>query len=122
VIVRTVSCCNLHLKIVLTHAPDRQNSSRLQRSTVFVDRPSAVSRPLLNLALSRSKQVIIKMEENGPSSELMSAWKLHDYYGISSLKLVENLPIPQISKAKDMVVEVRAASLNNLDVLMTGSY
>ena len=54
-------------------------------------------------------------------SGLMSAWKLHDYKGISSLKLVENLPIPSIKKAKDVLVEVRAASLNNLDVVMTGT-
>ncbi len=60
------------------------------------------------------------MEANDQSSYLMSAWKLLDYNGISSLKLVENLPIPQVSKAKDVLIEVRAASLNNLDILMTG--
>ena len=55
------------------------------------------------------------------SDGLMSAWKLQDYNGISSLKLVENLPIPQIKKKKDVLIEVRAASVNNLDVMMTGN-
>ena len=51
----------------------------------------------------------------------MSAWKLHDYNGITSVKLVENLPIPKISKATDVLIEVRAASVNVLDVMMAGN-
>lgn len=57
---------------------------------------------------------------SGQNSELMSAWKLHDYNGITSVKLIENLPIPQIKKAKDVLIEVFAASVNTLDVMMTG--
>jgi NADPH:quinone reductase-like Zn-dependent oxidoreductase len=55
------------------------------------------------------------------NSGLMSAWKLHDYNGITSVKLVENLPIPKISKATDVLIEVRAASVNVLDVMMAGN-
>ena len=58
---------------------------------------------------------------SGQNSELMSAWKLHDYNGITSVKLVENLPIPQIKKVKDVLIEVRAASVNVLDVMMAGN-
>lgn len=52
--------------------------------------------------------------------ELMTAWKMHDYSGLESLKLVEDLPLPKITKPTDVLIQVKAASLNVLDVFMTG--
>lgn len=50
----------------------------------------------------------------------MSAWQIKAYNGISSLELVDNLDLPPITKPNDVLVEVRAASINTLDVMMTG--
>lgn len=54
------------------------------------------------------------------SVELMTAWRLHSFNGLESVKLVENLPLPRITKPTDVLIQVKAASLNVLDVLMTG--
>ena len=51
---------------------------------------------------------------------LMSAWKLRDYGGIESLELVKDLPIPKLTSSKDVLVEVKAASVNVLDAWMPG--
>ena len=50
----------------------------------------------------------------------MSAWRIRDYKGIDGLRLEENLPMPRVSHATDVLVEIRAASVNVLDVMMTG--
>lgn len=56
-----------------------------------------------------------------PSTEgLMSAWQLRDYSGVESLELVKDLPIPKITSSKDVLVEVKAASVNVLDAWMPG--
>ncbi len=52
--------------------------------------------------------------------EVMSAWQLRDYGGIGSLELVKDLPVPKITSYKDVLVEVRAASVNVLDAWMPG--
>jgi len=52
--------------------------------------------------------------------ESMTAWQIYDYKGLKSLKLVEGLPIPKLTSSKDVLVEVKAASLNVMDVLMAG--
>lgn len=51
---------------------------------------------------------------------VMSAWKIRDYKGISELKLEENLPLPRITHASDLLIEIYAASINWLDVMMAG--
>ncbi|XP_046643102.1 reticulon-4-interacting protein 1, mitochondrial-like isoform X2 [Daphnia pulicaria] len=53
---------------------------------------------------------------------LMSAWKLRDYGGIESLELVKDLPIPKLTSSKDVLVEVKAASVNVLDAWMPDGY
>ena len=50
----------------------------------------------------------------------MSAWQINDYGGIDALKLVNNLPVPPLSQPDDVLIEVKAASVNVLDVMMTG--
>ncbi len=52
--------------------------------------------------------------------ESMTAWKIDDYKGLKSLKLVEGLPIPKLTSTTEVLVEVKAASLNVLDVMMAG--
>jgi len=52
--------------------------------------------------------------------ESMTAWKIYDYKGLKSLKLVEGLPIPKLTTSKDVLVEVKAASVNVMDILMAG--
>ncbi len=54
------------------------------------------------------------------TEELMSAWRLRDYGGIESLELVKDLPIPKLTSSKDVLVEVKAASVNVLDAWMPG--
>ena len=51
---------------------------------------------------------------------LMSAWQLRDYGGVESLELVKDLPIPKIISSKDVLIEVKAASVNVLDAWMPG--
>ncbi|KZS21619.1 Reticulon-4-interacting protein 1, mitochondrial [Daphnia magna] len=53
---------------------------------------------------------------------LMSAWQLRDYGGIESLELVKDLPIPKITSSKDVLVEIKAASVNVLDAWMPDGY
>lgn len=55
------------------------------------------------------------------TQHFMSAWQLRDYDGIESLELVKNLPIPKIVSPKEVLVEVKAASVNPLDAWMTGN-
>ena len=50
----------------------------------------------------------------------MTSWQIHDYKGLKSLKLVEGLPIPKLTSSKDVLVEVKAASVNVMDILMAG--
>lgn len=53
---------------------------------------------------------------------LMSAWQLRDYGGIESLELVKDLPIPKITSSKDVLIEIKAASVNVLDAWMPDGY
>ena len=50
----------------------------------------------------------------------MSAWKINDYTGIDALELVNDVPVPPIYQPNDVLVEVKATSVNVLDVMMTG--
>ena len=53
--------------------------------------------------------------------ESMTAWQIHEYKGVKSLKLVEGIPIPELTTSTDVLVEVKAASLNFLDIRMSGT-
>lgn len=54
--------------------------------------------------------------------QFMSAWQLRDYGGLDSLEFVTNIPVPRIVSSKDVLVEVKAASVNVLDPWMPGQY
>lgn len=51
----------------------------------------------------------------------MTAWQILEYKGVKSLKLVEGIPIPKLTASTDVLVEVKAASLNFLDIRMSGT-
>lgn len=50
----------------------------------------------------------------------MSAWQLCGYKGLESLKLVSTAEVPPITQPNDVLVKVKAASINSLDVMMSG--
>jgi len=50
----------------------------------------------------------------------MSAWQICGYNGLESLKLVNTVEVPPLSQPNDVLVKVKAASVNALDVMMTG--
>jgi hypothetical protein len=52
--------------------------------------------------------------------EFGSAWQIRDYNGVEGLDLVENVEIPPLTSPCDVLVEVKAASVNKLDVWMSG--
>lgn len=49
----------------------------------------------------------------------MRAWRIHEYGPISNLNL-EEARIPLIDSPNKLLVEVKAASLNPIDILMLG--
>lgn len=71
---------------------------------------------------SRSLATIAKTEDVGhkelPSK--ISAWQINGFTGLSSLKLVSDLELPAITQPNEVLIEVKAASINSLDVAMTG--
>ena len=55
-------------------------------------------------------------------NKLMSAWQLHDYDGgVSGMALSQTVRVPPISCPFDVLVEVKAASVNPIDVMMAGN-
>jgi NADPH:quinone reductase-like Zn-dependent oxidoreductase len=50
----------------------------------------------------------------------MSAWQICGYSGLESLKLINTVEVPPLSQPNDVLVKVNAASVNALDVMMTG--
>lgn len=55
-------------------------------------------------------------------SPKMIAWQLHSYGNLDDLLLTSNARSPVLAGAKDVIVRVRASSVNPLDVMMTGNY
>lgn len=51
----------------------------------------------------------------------MSGWELHEYGDFPEvLQLHENLRIPKIEDPKELIIRVRASSVNPLDLAMAG--
>lgn len=52
----------------------------------------------------------------------MSGWELHQFGDFSQvLEYHNNLRVPKIEESKEIIVRVRASSVNPLDVAMSGS-
>jgi hypothetical protein len=72
---------------------------------------------------SISSQVKPKYFSDVELPATMSAWILNsNHNGISSLELTKGLDIPVLQKPNDILIKVNAASINNLDVMMTGIF
>ena len=50
-----------------------------------------------------------------------SAWRIVDYNGPEGLELADDLPLPPLQFPDQVLVEVKAASVNPLDLWMTGN-
>lgn len=51
----------------------------------------------------------------------MSGWELHEYGDFNDvLELQTNLRIPKVNDPKEMIVRVRTASVNPIDLAMSG--
>lgn len=51
----------------------------------------------------------------------MEGWQIHEYGGIELLQCNEHIKIPTINSPTDVLVEVKAASVNPIDVAMMGA-
>ena len=52
--------------------------------------------------------------------QTMSAWQIKGYNGFESLEMAQNVIIPPIIQPRDVLVEVKSASINAIDVMMSG--
>ncbi|KAF5283343.1 hypothetical protein FQR65_LT13892 [Abscondita terminalis] len=57
----------------------------------------------------------------GPPSNKMRAWQIHSYGDLTELQFT-NARIPCIEDPKDVLISVKAASLNPIDLVMIGGY
>ena len=71
------------------------------------------------LSMRRFNSSTMRRAPNLPVS--MSAWQVCGYNGFESLKLVNTVGVPPLYQPNDVLVEVKAASINSLDLKMTGS-
>lgn len=56
------------------------------------------------------------------SKEHMFAWIVTSFGSLNQLHLSNAVPLPEINHHKDVIVKVRAASVNPIDVAMVGGY
>jgi NADPH:quinone reductase-like Zn-dependent oxidoreductase len=52
----------------------------------------------------------------------MSAWQIHEYGDVDKLTLSNTISVPIIQRPHEVLVEVHAASVNPVDVMMLGGY
>ncbi|XP_046445882.1 reticulon-4-interacting protein 1, mitochondrial-like [Daphnia pulex] len=64
----------------------------------------------------------VKPNEFTDLPNTMSAWQICGYSGLESLKLINTVEVPPLSRPNDVLVKVNAASVNALDVMMTEGY
>lgn len=55
-------------------------------------------------------------------SSMMSAWRIHNYSPELHIKLNESTKIPTITRPNEILIKVKAASLNPFDARMIGIY
>lgn len=59
-------------------------------------------------------------QRNSQHPRTMIGWQIHEYGGIELLQCNEHIKIPTVNSPNDVLVEVRAASVNPIDVAMMG--
>lgn len=52
----------------------------------------------------------------------MKAWQIHEYGGVEILQCSDNIKIPSIKSPNEVCIEIKAASVNPIDVAMMGKY
>ena len=83
------------------------------------------SREMLQKAILRLKCTVQTEHLRSLSTNLkenldrMQAWQIHSYNGLENLRLC-NIRMPVITKPTDVLVKIEAASVNPIDVAMTG--
>ncbi|KAL0965059.1 hypothetical protein UPYG_G00276220 [Umbra pygmaea] len=96
--VKVIACCR---KLILPHA-----------------------RPLV-LCMSRHTLLTRYFRRNLSSSRLrssMPAWVIDEYGNNAVLRYTVEAPAPSVTSASDVLIQVKAASLNPLDISMRGGY
>lgn len=89
---------------------------------------SLASRTILGFEVMFLKSTIRKFSSFVRPNELpnlpgtMSAWQLYGYKGLESLKLVSTVEVPPITQPNEVLVKIKAASINSLDVMMSEGY
>ncbi|XP_060079949.1 reticulon-4-interacting protein 1 homolog, mitochondrial-like [Ylistrum balloti] len=61
-------------------------------------------------------------EKRNLSRTAMGSWQIHDYGGPKSLTFSSTARVPRIHSPNEVLVEIHAASVNPIDVLMTKGY
>lgn len=56
----------------------------------------------------------------GGESHKMAAWQIHSYGGLEELQLSRSTRIPTIMNPNDVLIKVRASSINPIDLAMMG--
>lgn len=75
-------------------------------------------RPFIARSLSSASSMA--REIAGEVPQTMSAWQIKDYSGLNSLELVD-VNVPPITQPNEVLVEVKSASVNAIDLMMTGN-
>uniref|UniRef100_A0A1B0D271 Uncharacterized protein n=1 Tax=Phlebotomus papatasi TaxID=29031 RepID=A0A1B0D271_PHLPP len=102
---------------------------------------NALLRPLLSLATqiiaesSALASVILKCRTHSqcqiqevpgkrefPRTMKMSGWQIHSYGDLDEVQFSDNIRIPQVKLGTEVMVRVKAASINPIDVAMIGGY
>lgn len=102
------------------------NSERKTLILFHVKMSSLASRTILGFEVMFLKSTIRKFSSFVRPNELpnlpgtMSAWQLYGYKGLESLKLVSTVEVPPITQPNEVLVKIKAASINSLDVMMSG--
>lgn len=56
----------------------------------------------------------------GGENHKMAAWQIHSYGGLEELQLSRSARIPTIMNPNDVLIKVRASSINPIDLAMMG--
>ncbi|KAH3736424.1 reticulon-4-interacting protein 1 homolog, mitochondrial-like [Dreissena polymorpha] len=70
---------------------------------------------------TQTENKITTVEKKKPKRR-MKAWYIYQYGGNEELTLSEEAKIPEITSPKDLLIEIQAASVNPIDVVMRGGY
>lgn len=91
--------------------------------SAFIRRLS--TRALSNASYGRSRVSVRSLQTQPrlrPVPKSMTAWQLHKYGPLTELTVSDTVPVPVIRRPDHVLVEVHAASVNPVDIMMVGKY